>query len=81
MKINPKEVMVNLPTILTFEDYHEIDSALDLFNNIMCKKIKAKELFSNNGYYYAIFYLKQDKEYRLMVKEHENSNRHLDDES
>lgn len=66
---------------MEFRDYHEIDYVLKYFNNIMRGKLKAKELFSNNGYYYAIFYLKKDKDYKRMVKEHNNSSRWLGDEN
>lgn len=77
MKIKPKKVITNLPAILEFDDYHQISSVLDHFNIIMCGKLKAEELCSNAGYYYAIFYLKKDKEYKLLAKEHEESVRQL----
>lgn len=80
MKVKPKKVITNLPAILEFDDYHQISSVLDHFNIIMRGKLKVEELISNTGYYYAIFYLKKDKEYKLLVKEHEASNHWLGDE-
>jgi hypothetical protein len=71
---------VNIPVILEFNDYHEINPLLDQLNEIFKKKLKAEELFSNNGCYYAIFYFKKDKNYKSLVKDHENDSRWDGDE-
>jgi len=62
---------VNIPIILEFSDYHEINPLLDQLNIIFKKKLKVEELFSNNGIYYAIFYFKKDRYYNLLLKKHE----------
>ena len=70
MKIKPKKALLNLPTVLTFDDYHEINLATDMFNELVCgQKIKAKEIGYCGGGYNAIFYLKQDKEFQALRKQ------------
>lgn len=71
---------VNIPVILEFNDYHEINPLLDQLNVIFKKKLKSEELFTNNGTYYAIFFFKKDKNYKSLVKEHDANARWDGDE-
>lgn len=76
MKIKPKKVLINIPMILSFDDYHEIDHVKNFYNQLISnKKIKSKELFSNNYGYSAIFYFKQDDEYKRLIKEYKQLNK------
>ena len=70
-KIKPKSVLLNLPSILSFQDYHEIRNMEDNFNELTVgrTRIKSEELGFYDGSYQAIFYLKKDKDYKQMVKE------------
>lgn len=80
MKIKPKQLKVIVPNIITFSDYHEIDTFLYDLNEFFGGKMKAKELGFDGGYQ-AIFYLKQDREYKALVKEWKNSHKEeYDDE-
>jgi len=76
MKIEPKRLLVNVPVIMTFCDYHEINYVLDYLNELLDekKKLKAKEL-PTYGSYSAIFYYTQDEEYKALVKEYNDSNK------
>ena len=75
MKNKLKDIKVKLPIILSFRDYHEIDNVLYHINSLLRGKIKANELGCSGEYYeyYAIFYLKKDKEYYSLVKEWQSS--------
>lgn len=77
MKVKPKQVLVNVPVILTFYDYHEIRHVEDYFNEVFSgkNKIKSEELQSCNEEYAAIFYFKKDKEYTQLVKEYAKNNK------
>lgn len=76
MKIKPKKVSINIPVIMNFDDYHEVDYVRDYFNQLVSsKKIKSKELFSSDYGYTAIFYFKQDNEYKRLVKEYKILNK------
>jgi hypothetical protein len=73
-KTKPKPVLCNVPVIMTFRDYHEINYVRDYFNELMAgKKLKSKEL-PTYGEYAAIFYFKQDAEFKAMVKEYKRLN-------
>lgn len=70
-KRTPKKALLNVPAILTFEDYHQIDYVLNYVNELLGEKLKAKELPEMmDREYAAIFYFKQDDEYKALVKEH-----------
>lgn len=73
--ILPKQVSCNVPVIIAFEDYHEITSAKDHFDELTAgKKLKFKELSANHGYA-AIFYFTRDAEYKALVREHKCLNK------
>lgn len=74
MKIKPKSVLLNLPAILTFSDYHEIAPMRDYFNELIGGKLKirSKELNYNGGYE-AVFYIKQDEEYKRFIKAYKSA--------
>lgn len=65
MKVKPKEIMVNLPIVLMFRDYHEIPQFAEQINTIINGKIKVKceELGCLGGQYVGIFYLNRHDEY------------------
>lgn len=67
MKVN---VRINLPILLGFSDYHEIDSFGDNISRII-PKIKREELGSIGRKYWAIFYTARNKEYRKLIKDYE----------
>lgn len=72
MKIKPKLIKATIPSIMTFDDYHEITYVLDYLNTIFNGKMKAEEL-DCDGMYHAIFYLKKDKEYKALLTEWKNN--------
>ena len=82
MKIKPKSVLLKLPSLLYFEDYHEIGHMEDNFNELIAgkNKIKSEELGFCDGGYMAIFYLKKDKDYKLMKKEANDALKKLEQE-
>lgn len=65
MKVKPKEVMVNLPVALLFDEPWEIISFAANINTILHGKVKLKveELGSLGGRYVGIFYLDRNIEY------------------
>lgn len=74
MKPKPKRILCNVPVIMSFRDYHEISYVRDYLNEfILGKRIKSKEL-PTYGEYAAIFYFKQDAEFKAMVKEYKRAN-------
>jgi hypothetical protein len=73
--MKPKQILCNIHVILTFSDYHEISYVRDYFNELISgKKLKSKEL-PTYGEYAAIFYFKQDDEFKAMVKEYKRVNK------
>jgi hypothetical protein len=78
-KFKPKTILANIPVIMTFRDYHEINYVKDYLNEFLFdKKLKSKEL-PTYGEYSAIFYFKQDAEYKAMVKEYHRLNKEIYD--
>jgi len=72
--ILPKQVQCNVPVIMTFRDYHEINYVRDYLNELMAgKKLKSKQLPAY-GEYAAIFYFTQDAEFKALVKEYRRTN-------
>ncbi len=65
MKVKPKEVMVNLPVALLFDEPWEIISFAANINTILHGKVKLKveELGSLGGRHVGIFYLDRNMEY------------------
>jgi hypothetical protein len=53
---------INLPTVLGFRDYHEINHFEYLLSQII-PGVKSKEIGYIDGAYQGIFYLKQDNKY------------------
>lgn len=66
MNVKPKEVLVNLPIVLMFTDYHEIANFASNVNQIIHGKVKVKynELGLLAGKYVAIFYLQRNDEFQ-----------------
>lgn len=65
MKVKPKEVLLNLPIVLTFEDYHELPQFAANINALISGKsrIKYEELGTLAGKYIGIFYLQRNAEF------------------
>lgn len=65
MKVKPKEVMVNLPVALLFDESWEIISFAANINTILHGKVKLKveELGSLGGRHVGLFYLDRNSEY------------------
>lgn len=65
MKIKPKEVLLNLPTVIMFADYHEIPSFASNINQVLHGKVKVKyeELGMLAGQYVGLFYLQRNDEF------------------
>lgn len=65
MKVKPKEVLVNLPVALLFEESWEIDSFAANINTILHGKVKVKleELGMLGGKHVGLFYLQRNDEY------------------
>lgn len=65
MKVKPKEVMVNLPVALLFDESWEIISFAANINTILHGKVKLKveELGTLGGRHVGLFYLDRNNEY------------------
>jgi len=65
MNIKPKDIRVNLPIVLAFEDYHEIPAFAANINAIIHGKVKVKceELGLLGNQYMGIFYLQRNLEF------------------
>jgi hypothetical protein len=64
MKFKPKEVMVNLPTVLTFQAENEIAPTAAAFNAFIHGKVKMKyEVLGVLGNQYVVlFYMQRNNE-------------------
>jgi hypothetical protein len=71
MKIQPKEVLLNLPAALMFEDYHQIPSFAANINQILHGKVRVKyeELGCLGGQYVGLFYLQRNDEFTALREE------------
>lgn len=71
MKIKPKEVLVNLPIVLQFTDYHELPEFASNINQLLHGKVKVKyeELGVLGSKYIGIFYLQRNDEFTELRKE------------
>lgn len=65
MKVKPKEVLLNLPTVIMFGDYHEIPNFASNINQVLHGKVKVKyeELGQLAGQYVGLFYLQRNDEF------------------
>ena len=65
MRVKPKEVLLNLPTVIMFADYHEIPNFASNINQVLHGKIKVKyeELGQLAGQYVGLFYLQRNDEF------------------
>lgn len=65
MRVKPKEVLLNLPTVIMFGDYHEIPNFASNINQVLHGKVKVKyeELGQLAGQYVGIFYLQRNDEF------------------
>lgn len=66
MKVKPKEVLVNLPTVLMFQDSNEIPAMAAAINTILHGKVKVKceELGNLNGQIAGMLYLQRNDEFQ-----------------
>lgn len=64
MGFKPKEILVTLPVVLLFPDYHEIPLFASTINRIVHGKVKVKyeELGQLGGQYVGLFYIQRDNE-------------------
>lgn len=67
-KFRAKEVLLTIPIILEFSDYHEIDYIGDYFKQLN-PKFKCEEVEFFDGKYHGIFYLSKNAEYKTLIKE------------
>lgn len=65
MKIKPKEVLINVPIALMFEDYHQIPDFASNINQVLHGKVKLKceELGLLGGQYVGLFYFIRNDEF------------------
>jgi hypothetical protein len=71
MKVKPKEIMVDLPIVLPFTDYHDIPAFAATINTIIHGKVKIKceELGILGRQYMGLFYFHRNDEYHELRKE------------
>jgi hypothetical protein len=64
MKFKPKEVLVNLPVVLTFQAEDEVVQMAAAFNTFVHGKVKMKYevLGTLGGQYVALFYIQRNNE-------------------
>lgn len=64
MKFKPKEVLVNLPVVLTFQAEDEVVQMAAAFNTFVHGKVKMKYevLGTLGGQYVALFYIQRNSE-------------------
>jgi len=65
MKVKPKEIQVNLPSVFKFKTEDEIHAFASNINSIIAGKVlmKYEELGSLGGELVAIFYLQRNNEF------------------
>jgi hypothetical protein len=71
MHIKPKDLRVNLPIVLGFDDYHEIPAFASAINAIIHGKLRLKyeELGLLENQYMGIFYLHRNQEFQELRDE------------
>ena len=68
-QVNKTQVTLNLPMIMEFRDYHDINFFCSQMNELVIgKKIKAEEL-GCVGKYLAIFYIEKNDAYKKLREE------------
>lgn len=70
-ELPPGFAQAELPKVLTFGDYHDIEHFRTTVERIV-PGIKARELGAAGESYYAIFYIKKDAGYKVMCKDTQN---------
>ena len=75
MKFKPKEIMVNLPTVLTFQTEDEIVEMASSFNNFVHGKVKMKYevLGVLGGQHVGLFYIQRNTESQQLRDEFTNA--------
>jgi hypothetical protein len=73
MKFKPKDIQVNLPVVLTFDDEDEIVEMAAAFNTFVHGKVKMKyeTLGQLDGRYVGLFYIQRNKESQQLREEFE----------
>lgn len=68
MHVKPKEILVNIPVVLMFNDYHEIPAFAASLNGIIHGKVKLKyeELGILGKQYVGLFYFQRNDEYHKL---------------
>lgn len=71
MKVKPKEIMVNLPIVLLFDQLEEADTFASNINTLIHGKVRLKKdvLGMLTGKHMAIFYLYRNDEYTYLCDE------------
>ena len=71
MKVKPKEVLLDLPVALLFDEPWEIASFAANINTILHGKVrlKAEDLGTLGGRYVGLFYLQRNNEFQLIHDE------------
>lgn len=71
MKVKPKEVLLNLPIVLMFRDYHQIPEFASNINQLVHGKVKIKyeELGVLGGEYVGLFYIQRNDEFTEIRQE------------
>lgn len=71
MRVKPKEVLINLPVALLFDESWEISSFAANINTILHGKVKVKleEIGMLGGRYVGLFYLQRNDEYHQIRDE------------
>lgn len=66
MKVKPKEVLLNIPIVLMFDDYHQIPSFATNVNQLIHGKVKIKyeEVGCLGGQYVGLFYIIRNDEFK-----------------
>lgn len=74
MKVKPKEVLLNLPIVLTFQDVHEIPEFAANINTLVHGKVKVKyeELGMLGGQHVGLFYLQRNDEFASLREDFKN---------
>lgn len=66
------KIKFNIPCIMHFDDYHEIEDFADRFNSMIGEKGKLKhnEIDADYGYDVIFYFNKQDAAYKALLKKH-----------
>jgi hypothetical protein len=74
MRVKPKEVLVNLPIVLLFDNEDNIPELASSFNTFLHGKSKLKydQLGTLNGQFVGLFYLQRNDEFHQLREEFVN---------